>query len=350
MLGAAAAGLALLARASDLAPVAATGVAATVLAAATIATARPLASLVCLSVREQAGSVRLASLGGLVMTMPRTALAFLAAAAALAALPPLAGFSTLWLATETLLAAAHGGEPGLPVLLASVLAALGLAVALALVAALRAGATAFLGRPRTPRGAAAAETRPALLRPMIALGTALLLVSLLPSALLRLVAPALRTLAGVDAGAGPLALASPAGDASFSPLLVAVLLAVLAAVPFVLRRRLGIAAAAEVPGWDGGAAPPPDWLPFGEPLAQASAASFVRGLPVPQPRLSVRAPTASIRAARRLLAWGMWQLRPRAWPREAGTARLPALLPALLAALLAALAVLLLAGGEAGWL
>ena len=342
MLGAAAAGLALLGRASDLAPVASCGAAATMLAAATLATARPLAALVCLSVREQAGSVRLASLGGLVMTMPRTAIAFLLTIAALAALPPLAGFSVLWLAVETLLAAAHGGEPGLPVLLASLLAALGLAVALALVAGLRAGAVAFLGRPRTPRGAAASETRPGLLRPMIGLGAALLLLSLLPSALLRLVAPALRTLAGVDAGASPLALASPAGDAGFSPLLLALLLAALAAGPVVLRRRLGLAAPAEVATWDGGAAPPPDWLPFGEPLAQANAASFVRGLPVPQPLLSARTPAVSIHAARRVRAWTARQLRRRARPRRSAAGLVPALL--------AALAVLLLAGGEAGWL
>ena len=261
---------------------------------------------------------------------------------ALAALPPLAGFSTFWLATETLLAAAHGGEPGLPVLLAAVLAALGFALALALVAALRAGAVAFGGRPRTPRGAAAAETRPALLRPMIGLGAVLLLVSLLPSLVLRLVAPALRTLAGVDAGASPLALASPAGDAGLSPLLIALLLAVLAAGPLVLRRRLGIGAPAEVASWDGGAAPPPDWLPFGEPLAQATAASFVRGLPVPQPRLSARAPSASARAGQRIRTWTAWRLRPRARPHRAWATLLPALL--------AAVAVLLLAGGEAGWL
>ncbi len=351
MLAATAAGLALLARASDLAPVAACGVAATVLAAATIATARPLATLVCLSVREQAGSVRLAFLGGLVMTMPRTAVAFLLAAGALAALPPLAGFSALWLAIETLLAAAHGGEPGLPVLLAAVLAAIGLAVTLALVAALRAGAVAFLGRPRTPRGAAAAETHVRLLRPMIGLAAALLLLSLLPGALLRLVAPALRVLAGVDAGAGPLALASPAGDAGFSPLLLVVLLGVLAAGPIVLRRRLRLAAPAEVATWDGGAAPPPDWLPFGEPLAQAGAASFVRGLPVPQPRLSPRAPTVSIRTARHVLAWAR-RSRRRRFRRDGPLARLrhDGSRAGLVPALLAALALLLLAGGEAGWL
>ena len=351
MLAATAAGLALLARASDLAPVAACGMAATVLAAATIATARPLATLVCLSVREQAGSVRLASLGGLVMTMPRTAITFLLAAGALAALPPLAGFSALWLAIETLLAAAHGGEPGLPVLLAAVLAAIGLAVALSLVAALRAGAVAFLGRPRTPRGAAAAETHARLLRPMIGLAAALLLLSLLPGALLRLVAPALRVLAGVDAGAGPLALASPAGDAGFSPLLLVVLLAVLAAGPIVLRRRLRLAAPAEVATWDGGAAPAPDWLPFGEPLAQAGAASFVRGLPVPQPLLSARAPTVSIRAARHVLAWAR-RSRRRRFRRDGSLARLrhDGSRAGLVPALLAALALLLLAGGEAGWL
>ncbi len=177
---------------------------------------------------------------------------------------------------------------------------------------------------------------------MIGLGAALLLLSLLPSTFLRLLSPFGRGLAGVDAGNGLLALASPSGDASFSPLLLTLLLAVLAAAPFALRRRLGLTAAREVATWDGGAAPPPDWLPFGEPLAQASAATFVRGLPLPPVRLSARTPTASARLGQSLAARLRWGTR--------SLGRLPMPAASLAAALLATLAALALAGGEAGWL
>jgi hypothetical protein len=133
-----------------------------------------------------------------------------------------------------------GRRPGLPRWARRAATAVAaLATALAAAAMVRFWGLVFLGRPRTPRAAGAAEdaglARWALLIPA---GLTVVL-GLLPGVALDLAEPALRLMAGAAAPrAGMLVVGAAEGGARYWPLLVAVLLAAaVGAVLWVVRRR-----------------------------------------------------------------------------------------------------------------
>ncbi len=352
-------GVALAARSADLPAIASASLAAGCLLVLQLACAIPLASIATASVAEQAGSRWLGALGGLQQPMPRTMLAALVAGGTIVGLPPLAGFAPIWLVVQSLLSAQRFGGLATPVILAVALASLGLALSLGLVAGYRLVRVTFGGRPRTPRGAAASEARPAMLRAMSALAVLLLLGALLPGPLLRFYDPVVAALTGATMAsrAGPFSVQAVAGGTLFSPLATLVLLAGPAALALWAARRTG--PAAEAPAWDGGAGPPPEWLPFGEPRAQASAPGFARlvlsalglaaGTTLPGEGAG-RADRSQAPAWRTAAAAGLRALRRTA---RSGTALDRLLLPAgpgLLALLLASVlaASVLAIGGRSG--
>jgi hypothetical protein len=108
---------------------------------------------------------------------------------------------------------------------------------------------------------------------MLALAAAVVGCGVLPGIVLGLAGPALRLLAGpVAQGVGP---------QGFDGFLLVTLLGLLAAA--VTGVLLGVRALAPAghrvaPGWDGGQAPGPAWLPFGDPATQLGAAGFARYL------------------------------------------------------------------------
>ena len=114
------------------------------------------------SVQRAAGTRDLDSLGGLARRMPVTAALFGIGALSICALPPFSGFASEWLLLQGLLRgfAAHGAATA-TVLLAGV-AALALTGGLTAAAFVKAFGIGFLGQPRTPEAAAAAETGPAM--------------------------------------------------------------------------------------------------------------------------------------------------------------------------------------------
>nr|WP_255575006.1 proton-conducting transporter membrane subunit [Caldovatus aquaticus] len=282
----AALGLAAGFRAADLGPLAALAAGAGLLQALHQAAAVTLLMLVAEGVRRGAGSRRLDRLGGLVRTMPWTAGGALLAAASLAALPPLSGFAAHWLLLQGLFAAWRVGDAGFQ------FAALGAALLAALAAALAAAALvrfyglAFLGPPRTPRAAGAAETLPRTRIAALALPAGFcVLVGLVPGALLAFADPALQRLAGASVAprAGLLGIAAPGVDAPEAvarlvPPAVALLLALVALALALALRRWATPGLAEAPAWTGGAMAPPPHLPFGDPAIQPSAAGMAQPL------------------------------------------------------------------------
>ncbi len=261
-------------------------------------------------------SWRLDRMGGLLRAMPWTGACVLVAVLSAAALPPLAGFAALWALWQAGLDTWRVGGLGLqaPVVLA--LAAAGLAVGLGAAAMLRLFGLAFLGRPRTPRAAGAADgawpARAALLLPalgMVALG-------LLPGPALQAAGAAIEGLVGQDmtGRAGALSVAAGEGArATHAPAVLLALVLLSAGGLRLLARRLGPAELAESPAWDGGFAAPPPHLPFGDPATQPSAAGLaepMRRLTGPLPRrpdlsglrLSGLLPPGPGRLARRPLA------------------------------------------------
>ena len=305
-------GLAAIGRALDLPNVTVLAVAGVLMLALAQAVCGTLAQLAAGAVRTGAGSRRLTLLGGLATPMPVVTAGMGAALFGLSALPLSAGFAGVWLLVQAVLAAPRSAG------LAIVAAALGVSAALAGVALVRIFGVAFLGRPRGPRSAGAMDIAKAEAPGLLVLAGAATLIGLFPGPVLLLAEPAIRQLAGtgLDGKAGWFGLTATAGLPGYRTLpLLLLALAIAGAAVWLARRRLG-AAPRQGRAWNDGFAPPPDWLPFGDPLTQSAGAGFLPALPSPPPRFRVR-------------VWRRWRLLA---------------LPLLLAALTLLLVVALWAG------
>jgi hydrogenase-4 component B len=265
-------GVALLAGAVDLPSVAARALDAAWLAVVSHALCWALFGLCADSVEQGAGTRRLDRLGGLIHHMPVTGCCCLCGLFVVAALPPGLGFAAFWLVFQSLLAAARIGGLGLQVAIAGIAALTAFSVAIAALASVRLFGVAFLGRPRTPRAAAAEDVRWPARPAIVAVAGLVVLVGLLPwLALLP---------ASGWTGAAPsvpwLSLRAGGETPDYSAVAVAALTAIVGFALFRLRRRLG--ERQREPAWSGGFAAPPAWLPFGDPVTQYGPASFVEPL------------------------------------------------------------------------
>ena len=160
-------------------------------------------------------------------------------AAAICALPPFSGFASEWLLLQGLLRgfAAHGAAIG-AVLLAGV-AALAMTGGLTAAAFVKAAGIGFLGQPRTPDAAAAAEVGPAMVAGTALLAVPCVVLGVVPGVVLPALgkaaagvlgpAPAGRLRAGIGAEA------ASATDVIQPALLAALLLALLIGIWAVLR-------------------------------------------------------------------------------------------------------------------
>ncbi|EIP97095.1 formate hydrogenlyase subunit 3/multisubunit Na+/H+ antiporter, MnhD subunit [Opitutaceae bacterium TAV1] len=223
------------------------------------------------SVLHATGTREMTRLGGLWKRMPWTAAAFALGAAAVSALPPLNGFVSEWLLYLGLFDAATGGSAAMWAAMPAVLM-MAVAGALALATFVKAGATVFLGAPRSGAVAHAHECGPLMRGSMAALGGLCVLLGLIPV----LVWPAISRAVGAwhpawAAAAAAAAGATGAGDSPPAPLatlgLVHVALAILftgAGVWLWRRVRAGRGAPGEAdaatlrrgPTWDCGYAAP----------------------------------------------------------------------------------------------
>jgi hydrogenase-4 component B len=142
---------------------------------------KPLLFLAGGSMIHAAQTRQLDRMGGLAKRMPTTGAAFLLAAAASCALPPLNGFVSE-LAIYLGLFSAAGAGPGAAFPLAALAApALALVGAWAVAAMVKAVGVALLGEPRTEAAAHAHEAGRAMLAPMALLAAGCLVLGLFPS-------------------------------------------------------------------------------------------------------------------------------------------------------------------------
>jgi formate hydrogenlyase subunit 3/multisubunit Na+/H+ antiporter MnhD subunit len=327
-------GLALAARAVDLAPLAALALGGAFLAIVTQALAGTLLALAAGAAEAGGGSRHLDRLGGLLRPMPVTAGCAMVAAASLAALPASLGFAAAWTLLQALIGIARVGGLGWQALSAVATLAVASAMVLGAVAAVRLLGIAFLGRPRTPRAAAAREAPLPARVSMLALAVPTVAAGVFPGAVLRLAAPASRLLLGADMSdrAGLLAIA-PVPEAP--GLAAAALAALLALTTLVTLRLLRLrAAVGHRTGavWEGGAPPPPPWLPFGDPATQVGAAGFADPLGAMLDAAMPRRPAMARRMLRHWRSLAGWVEAAEGPSAQAG-----------LAALFVALALLLLA-------
>jgi hydrogenase-4 component B len=227
-----------------------------------------------------AGTYRLSRLGGLIHPMPGTSAALAAGVLALSALPPGFGFACLWLLFQSILSAPRTGGLLSQLPLALIAAAIAVSAALATAASVRLIGVAILGRPRTPAGAGAQESKSPLRAVLLTLGAMSLLVGVLPGPVLWLLAdPAVHALTGLPAGRhAELALLSVSNASPGYLALPVLALLVLATGAVMLAPRRSRKEVKTAGIWADGMTPPAG-LPFGEPGAQSAGAGFLPTLP-----------------------------------------------------------------------
>jgi hydrogenase-4 component B len=287
------AGVVAVARAADLLPLATLAGGGLLLQVLNLALSGSLACLAADAASRGAGSQSLDRLGGLANGMKIAASGILVAGWSLAFLPPSAGFASFWMLLQALFIAIRLGGFALHLVVAVTTLALIASAALGGAAMVRLGATAFLGRPRTPRAAAADEaSRPERIT-LLALSGLAVVAGLFPGLIVRLANPAQQwlTRAQMEGQSGWTGLQTQQGAPGYVPLAVALLAAAVVAGLLAWRRRL--------PGtqvialWQDGFAAPPPWMPFGDPATQATPSSLAAMLPrrsftLPWPRLRLR--------------------------------------------------------------
>ena len=293
-------GLALIFRGADLRPLAALALAAVLLHALNHAGFKSLLFLCAGAVGSLAGSRDPDRLGGLIHRMPWVAGCAMLGAASAAALPPFSGFASEWLLLQSLIQGWRVAEMSVQLVAAATLAVVGMAAGLAAAAMVRFLGLVFLGRPRTPMAAGAADAtglmRAALLVPAVASA----LLAVLAAPMLALASGAIQTLLGINARAPVTGFDLALGEvgARYMPWATAALLALAVALIWLAVKRRSKLEPARGPAWDCGFLPPPAHLPFGDPLSQVSAA----GLGQP------------IRRSLGMIALGIDERHEAAWP------------------------------------
>jgi formate hydrogenlyase subunit 3/multisubunit Na+/H+ antiporter MnhD subunit len=228
------------------------------------------------AVLHATGRRDLDSLGGLIRTMPRTALFFLVGALAISALPPLNGFVSEWLLFQAVLAGPTLPQASLHFTAPAIGALLALAAALAAACFVRVYGTAFLGRPRS---AEAAQAHDVALSQQIAMGLLALfciLGGLLGGPLTALLAPLVAdiTVGALPSGSGPTPLSLVAFDANrsvYDAPVIALFVAIASVVTLVIVHRLSERRTRRGPAWDCG-------FPDASPATQYTASSFAQPL------------------------------------------------------------------------
>jgi NADH:ubiquinone oxidoreductase subunit 5 (subunit L)/multisubunit Na+/H+ antiporter MnhA subunit len=148
------------------------------------------------AVLAQTGLKDLEQMGGLIHRMPQTSFAFLVAAAAISALPPLNGFVSEWLTFQAVLVSPATAQWGLRLAIPAVGALLALAAALAGACFIRAFGFTFLGRARSRSAEQATEAHPLCLVPMAALCLLMLVLGTMPGFAIDVVSPVVQGLVG----------------------------------------------------------------------------------------------------------------------------------------------------------
>ena len=314
-------GVAAVARAADLLPLTTLAASGAMLHALTYTVAASLAALSAAAAERAAATRALDRLGGLARGMPVAAAAMLAAGLSLGLLPPSAGFASGWMLLQALFAAPRIGGWPVQVLLTLTTLALAVSAGLGALALVRMGGVAFLGRPRTPRAAAAEDAGHSQRLAMLCLAPACVALGLFPGIALWLAGPAqaVVTSGGFDGQGGWAGLRMQPALPGYQPLALAVLAGLGVAAAAVLVRTGTLRGWRAVPAWKDGFAATPAWMPFGDPATQVGAAAFTPAPPFRMPA------AGSLSPLRLRLEW-----RPPPFHAGYGVAALLAVMVALL--------------------
>jgi len=167
----------------------------------------------CGVVEENTGSRDLDKLGGLIRTMPWTAVFFLVGVMSIAALPPFNGFVSEWLTLQTMLRSVELSSLGVKIVFAICGAGLALTAALVMTCFVKAFAMGFLGMSRSTEAAQSKSARRSALIPMGLLAVICFGLGILPTYVIPVLAPAVTPAASIK---GVKALVPPFFGASYS--------------------------------------------------------------------------------------------------------------------------------------
>lgn len=289
-------GVAMVARGSDLLPVATLALGGAMLHVVTYGVFGCLAVLCTEAAVAGGGSRALDRLGGLARSMPVVSLGMAVAALSLAALPLSAGFASVWTVLQAVFTAQRVAGLGLQLVLLVATVGLAVSVGFGAAATLRLGGSVFLGRPRTPRAAAADDAGPALRITILCLAGLGVLIGLVPGLVLRLLgqAQAMATAAGLDGQAGWASIQTQQDAPGYGPLVILLLVGLVIVLAAILLRAGRLRSDQRVAMWEDGFAAPPAWLPFGDPVTQLNATAVTAALRTqfaslpPLPHLQIR--------------------------------------------------------------
>lgn len=213
-------------------------------------------------------------LGGLIHRMPATSALFLVGCVAIAALPPLNGFVSEWLAFQAILQSPDLPQWGLRIMVPAIGGLLALAAALAGACFVRAFGVTFLGRPRSAPAERAGEVDRLSLSAMAMLAGLCLLAGILPGTLIDALAPVAELAVGgrmqAQQAVDWLTIVPIAESrSSYNGLLMFVFIAASATVTALAIHRLASRALRRAPAWDCG-------FPVPTPVTQYSAGSFAQ--------------------------------------------------------------------------
>lgn len=236
------------------------GVAAAFMQIVAHALAKATLFLGCSTLADRCSTTSLNRLGGVAKSMPVTAIATLAAALSLAALPPLAGFAGEWLVLEGLMQAFRTASVSLEVAFALAGALIGVSAGIAVVAFTKVVGSGLLGAARSPEVATATETPSLCKRAALSLGAlAILTAGLFAPQLLAEIGPAVDGIAHASVthgivAASPLLQPAFAGFSSASPLGLALVIAGFTLLFWGITRLLSRRAGARSEVWTSGEA------------------------------------------------------------------------------------------------
>jgi hydrogenase-4 component B len=230
------------------------------------------------SVLHATGKREMTQLGGLWRAMPWTAGLFAFGAIAISGLPPLNGFVSEWLVYLGLF---DGAVSRSPAMWAAVPAAivLGMAGALTLATFVKAGATVFLGAPRTRTAAEARECGVLMRAPMVALAAACLAIGLAPALFRRPLERAAASWHPDWAAPGPSAPLEALGGAQIAIALVA------CAAAAWLWQKAHSNGLRRAPTWDCGYSAPTARMQYSSGSFSAIAMGWFAGVLGPERRL-----------------------------------------------------------------
>jgi len=196
-------------------------------------------------------------LGGLIRTLPRSAVIAFVGTLGIAALPPLNGFVSEWLIFQGLFQGFRTGSHLTAILIVLAAGTLGLTGGLAIYAFVRGFGIPYLGMPRTRQAAEASERGQPVLGPGL-LAVVCVALSVGAPVMLAALSRTARTVTGISLGPlllpGKLTVLPAHADfAAFSPTYLAIFLVCALVVPLLIYRAgRPRARSVTVPVWDGG--------------------------------------------------------------------------------------------------